>query len=79
MDFGINPKFQYYKLDIICDLGGKKKIQNFIFTMKQYTDKKQAKQFFKQFRFKNIILGDSRPHPRTTKRAEQVVMTKKST
>lgn len=58
-DFGINPKSPYHKLDIICDLEGKKKIQDFTFTMKQYNDKKQAKRLFKRFKLKNIIMiGD---------------------
>lgn len=58
-DFGINPKSPYHKLDIICDLEGKKKIQDFTFTMKQYNDKKQAKRLFKRFRLENIIMiGD---------------------
>lgn len=58
-DFGINPKSPYHKLDIICDLEGKKKIIDFTFTMKQYNDKKQAKRLFKRFKFENIIMiGD---------------------
>lgn len=58
-DFGINYKSPYHKLDIICDLQGKKKIYDFTFTMKQYSDKKQAKQLFKRFKFKNItMIGD---------------------
>jgi len=58
-DFGVNPKSPYHKLDIICDLEGKKKIQDFTFTMKQYNDKKQAKRLFKRFKLENIIMiGD---------------------
>ena len=58
-DFGINYHSPYHKLDIICDLQGKKKIYDFTFTMKQYNDKKQAKRLFKRFKFKNIIMiGD---------------------
>jgi len=58
-DFGINYHSPYHKLDIICDLEGKKKIQDFTFTMKQYSDKKQAKRLFKRFKLKNIIMiGD---------------------
>jgi hypothetical protein len=58
-DFGQKPKSNYHKLDIIADLQGKKKIYDFTFTMKQYNDKKQAKQLFNRFKFKNInIIGD---------------------
>ncbi len=58
-DFGQKPKSKYHKLDIIADLEGKKKILDFTFTMKQYNDKKQAKQLFNRFKFKNItIIGD---------------------
>ena len=58
-DFGINYHSPYHKLDIICDLQGKKKIYDFTFTMKQYNDKKQAKRLFKRFKFKNItMIGD---------------------
>jgi len=34
-DFGINYHSPYHKLDIICDLEGKKKIYDFTFTMIQ--------------------------------------------
>ena len=58
-DFGLNPKSPYHKLDIICDLQGKKKIFDFTFAMKQYNDKKQAKRLFNRFKIKNItIIGD---------------------
>jgi len=58
-DFGLNPKSPYHKLDIIVDLENKKKIYDFTFTMKQYSDKKQAKRLFKRFKFKNtFIIGD---------------------
>lgn len=58
-DFGVNYKSPYHKLDIICDLEGKKKILDFTFTMKQYSDKKQAKRLFSRFKLKNIIMiGD---------------------
>jgi hypothetical protein len=59
MDYGLNPKSPYHKLDIICDLKGKKKIYDFTFTMKQYNDKKQAKRLFNRFKLRNItIIGD---------------------
>lgn len=59
VDFGLNPKSPYHKLDIICDLQGKKKILDFTFTMKQYNDKKQARRLFNRFKFRNkIIIGD---------------------
>lgn len=58
-DFGLNPRSPYHKLDIVCDLKGKKKIFDFTFTMKQYNDKKQARRLFNRFKFKNItIIGD---------------------
>ena len=58
-DFGMNYKSPYHKLDIICDLEGKKKVHDFTFTMKQYNDKKQAKRLFKRFLLKDIIMiGD---------------------
>lgn len=58
-DFGINPKSPFHKLDIICDLDGKKKIFDFVFTLKQYNDKKQAKRLFKRFKIRNIVMiGD---------------------
>ncbi len=58
-DFGLNPKSPYHKLDIIADLENSKKIYDFTFTMKQYSDKKQAKRLLKRYKFKNtILIGD---------------------
>ncbi len=58
-DFGLNPKSPYHKLDIIADLENYKKIYDFTFTMKQYSDKKQAKRLLKRYKFRNtILIGD---------------------
>lgn len=58
-DFGIKSKSPYHKLDIISNLEHKKKILDFTFSMKQYSDKKQAKRLINRFKLKNMILiGD---------------------
>lgn len=58
-DFGLNPKSPYHKLDIISNLEGSKKIYDFTFTMKQYSDKKQARRLLNRYRFKDtILIGD---------------------
>ena len=58
-DFGLNPKSPYHKLDIIADMENSKKIYDFTFTMKQYSDKKQAKRLLNRYKFKDtILIGD---------------------
>jgi len=58
-DFGMNYKSPYHKLDIISNLEGTKKIYDFTFTIKQYSDKKQAKRLLNRYRFKDtILIGD---------------------
>lgn len=58
-DFGINPKSPYHKLDIIANLEGNKKIYDFTFTMKQYSDKKQAKRLLNRYKFQDTyLIGD---------------------
>ena len=51
-EFRIKSKSPYHKLDIISNLENKKKILDFTFTMKQYSDKKQAKRLIKRFSLK---------------------------
>ena len=58
-DFGLNPKSPYHKLDIIANIEGDKKIYDYTFTMKQYSDKKQAKRLIKRYKFNNTtLIGD---------------------
>ena len=58
-DFGVNYKSPYHKLDIVSNLEGTKKIYDFTFTMKQYSDKKQARRLLNRYRFKDtILIGD---------------------
>lgn len=58
-DFGLNHKSPYHKLDIIADLENNKKIYDFTFTMKQYSDKKQAKRLLKRYKFRDtVLIGD---------------------
>lgn len=58
-DFGFNTKSPYHKLDIISNLEGTKKIYDFTFTMKQYSDKKQARRLINRYKFKDtFLIGD---------------------